>query len=172
MFALRQRESSKPRPRSASLAPTSCRRSAAELRLSTSARRARSFFLRSRRAQTKSTFHWHGSLISGESIAEPPSPRGQIYWQRNGPVRLSSEHSSATLPQLISSFVSSTWNLKSHDELWLRAATRCGSHKRWQAVGLPPCSMSGKRSSWCSPQPKPFPIWNDELSSRKTSSAH
>src|SRR6266404_2737073 len=48
MFALRQRESCKPRPRSASLAPTSYRRLAAELRLSISARHAQSFFLRSK----------------------------------------------------------------------------------------------------------------------------
>src|SRR5467141_1568501 len=164
MFALRQRESCKLRPRSASLAPTSYRRLAAELRLSISARHAQSFFLRSKRVRTKSISRWRGCLITEESIAEPPSPRGHISLQHNGPVRLSSAHSSATLPQLISSFVSSTWNLKSHDELWLRAATRCGSHKRWQAVGLRPCLTSGRRSNWCSPQPKPFPIWNDESS--------
>src|SRR6266576_503670 len=169
MFALRQRESCKLRPRSASRVPHSYRRLAAELRLSISARHAQSFFLRSKRVRTKSISRWRGSLISGESIGEAPSTRGQIFWQRDGAVRLSSAHSSETLPRLISSFVTSTWNSKSRDELWLRAATRCSSHKRWLAAGLPPCSMYGKRSSWCSPPPKPFPIWNDELSSRKTS---
>jgi len=100
MFALRQRESCRPAQvgitRADQLPTISGGVEAVNQRS-----HAQSFFLRSKRARIKSIFRWRGSLIFGENIAAPQSPREQISWQRNGPVRLSSAHSSATLPQLI-----------------------------------------------------------------------
>jgi len=44
--------------------------------------------------------------------------------------------------------------------------------KRWQRRGPRPCSMFGKRSSLVFTEPKPFRIWNDELSSQENFLSH
>ena len=78
MVALPQRESWKPGRRSASRAPMGCRRLVPELSPSISALRAKNSFLHSMQALIRSISPWLGISISGESIAVPTSPRGQV----------------------------------------------------------------------------------------------
>ena len=108
MFALRQRESSKPRRRSASRGLTSCRRSAPESALRISALSSRRLTVNTTQAQTNWVSRWPGNSIFGESTAAPLKRRGPICWRQNG-------RTEAVISTLVSDVATAYFQLRALD---------------------------------------------------------
>jgi len=163
--------------RSASLAPNHLRYSAASLRQSISARHAQSFFAAFETSfRTKSILRLRGELDFWGKYRRANESAEQISWgnakggggmgARQAVIQHTRHPPREFLPHLFPAR-SSTWNSNLATNSGLARDSLHRSHKRWQAAGPRPCRCFGNRSIGVHPQPKPFPIWNDELAAVK-----